>query len=160
MGTRSLTVIQNEDGVEICVLYSQFDGYPDGMGNDLKKFLKPIRVVGMGEKGKTANGMSCLAAQIVAHFKVIPGNFYLHPAGTRDAGEEFIYTISLGKDARVRMKVQYGCVTWFGLPGTKDENMPVAFDGLVSSFNAKKVTEKIKKSNVKVPNDFLESQEA
>jgi hypothetical protein len=40
-----------------------------------------------------ANGMSCLAAQVISHFKQGAGDFYLHTANTRDYGEEYIYTI-------------------------------------------------------------------
>ena len=40
--------------------------------------------------------MSCLVAQTVAHFKTRSpvGGFYLYPAGTRNAGEEFIYEVA------------------------------------------------------------------
>lgn len=43
-----------------------------------------------------ANGMSCLAAQVIAHFKTEPGRFYVHPAGTRDVGESFVYELYCG----------------------------------------------------------------
>ena len=99
MGTRSLTILQDGDGQEIAVLYRQMDGYPDGHGNDLARFLKPFTVVngfGIGAKrGKVANGMACLAAQLVAKFKRDVGGFYLYPAGTRDCGEEYVYTVDL-----------------------------------------------------------------
>lgn len=96
MGTRSLTIMQDEHGKEIVVLYRQFDGYPEGHGADLKEFLSDMAIVnGISSRTpeKAANGMGCLAAQIVVHFKAGIGNFYLHPAGTRDAGEEYIYTV-------------------------------------------------------------------
>jgi hypothetical protein len=35
--------------------------------------------------------MSCLAAQIVAHFKKELGGIYLQPSGSRGFDEEFIY---------------------------------------------------------------------
>jgi hypothetical protein len=116
MGTRSLTVMLDEDDKEIAVLYRQFDGYPEGHGKDLKDFLKPITLVNgisMAETRPIANGAACLAAQIVAHFKTpdrvdatnSAGNFYLYPAGTRDAGEEYIYTVhTKGGKIRVIMK--------------------------------------------------------
>ena len=107
MGTRSLTILQDGDGQEIAVLYRQMDGYPDGHGNDLARFLKPFTVVnGFGpgaKRGKAANGMACLAAQLVAKFKQEVGHFYLYPAGTRDCGEEYIYTVGL-KDGRVHLE--------------------------------------------------------
>jgi len=110
MGTRSLTVINSEwDDSEICVLYRQFDGYPEGHGTDLLHFLKDMNIVnGMGSENmklKISNGMDCLAAQIVAHFKTGPGYFYIHSAGSRDMCEEFIYTIYV-KDKNLCIKVE------------------------------------------------------
>ena len=107
MGTRSLTVLQDHDGKEIAVLYRQMDGYPSGHGAELAKYLKPFTVVnGFGpgaKRGKMANGMPCLAAQLVAKFKQEVGHFYLYPARTRDCGEEYVYTVGL-KDGRVHLE--------------------------------------------------------
>jgi len=101
MGTRSLTVFKDDDSKEIVVMYRQFDGYPSGHGSELAKFLAPK---GVGRplvngyndtavKAQAFNGMACLAAAVIAHFKKDIGGFYLYPAGTRDAGEEYVYTI-------------------------------------------------------------------
>ena len=113
MGTRSLTVLQDNDGREIAVLYRQMDGYPEGHGAELARYLKPFHVVngfGLGDKkGKAANGMSCLAAQLIAKFKRDIGGFYLHPAGTRDCGEEYVYTVYLqAGEVCLRCKTAYG----------------------------------------------------
>lgn len=126
MGTRSLTAIKqgNKDSEEICVIYSQFDGYPEGHGLLLKKLLAKLAIVnGLNSANpNVANGMSCLAAQLVtllklehlktekrlikitnkdAKFKVrgdgMAGCYYLEPAGTRDAGEDYLYTLYLVK---------------------------------------------------------------
>jgi len=97
MGTRSLTVIKEADGKEIVVMYRQMDGYIDGHGHDLAEFCEDIVIVngiGVNKPRRIANGMACLAAQIVAHFKDGAGGFYLHPAGTRDCGEDYTYTVS------------------------------------------------------------------
>ena len=90
MGTRSLTFVyetytHDEGNVEhdpIIKLYRQYDGYPEGHGLELANFLAPYHIVnGLGgdTKEKVANGMGCLAAQLVAHFKDGPGQFYLYP---------------------------------------------------------------------------------
>lgn len=103
MGTRSLTIVNDyglkrrEDG-EIVVMYRQYDGYPDGHGSELAEFLDGLKIVngiGANTPEKAANGMDCLAAQIVAHFKKDIGGFYLYPSGTRAAGEEYIYLIDI-----------------------------------------------------------------
>ena len=111
MGTRSLTVFNNEmDNSEIVVLYRQYDGYPTGHGRDLLSFLNNMEIVnGINntEKRKIANGMGCLSAQIVAHLKEAPGDFYLHSAGTRDIGEEFIYTLYYTEELRIKVQDTY-----------------------------------------------------
>ena len=115
MGTRSLTVIMDDDE-EVAVLYRQFDGYIDGHGKELAEFCKYIKIVNglsCDEENLIANGMGCLAAQIVSHFKTNPGAFYLYPAGTRDCGEDYIYTIyktpegrlSHSEQAKINIKV-------------------------------------------------------
>lgn len=113
MGTRSLTVFMSESwidtqngnkimgGKEICVMYRQMDGYPEGHGKDLAEFLCDMSIVNgisLAETRKIANGMDCLTAQVIAHFKNGAGGFYIHRAGTRKCGEEYIYTISGAKD--------------------------------------------------------------
>lgn len=108
MGTRSLTVVKSEDGKkEIIVMYRQYDGYPAGHGLELAEYLASFRVCnGFGEKVENlANGMGCLAGQIVAHFKIEVGQFYLYPSKSRDLGEEWIYTVSL-KDGKLQIKVE------------------------------------------------------
>lgn len=95
MGTRSLTIIKDEEK-EIVVIYRQFDGYPEGHGTELADFLSGFTIVnGYGEvRGKMANGAGCLAAQLVQHLKDGIGNIYLHPAGTRDCWEDYIYVVT------------------------------------------------------------------
>ena len=111
MGTRSLTVFNNEmDNSEIVVLYRQYDGYPTGHGRDLFSFLNNMEIVNgisPNEKRKIANGMGCLSAQIVAYLKEAPGDFYLHSAGTRDIGEEFIYTLYYTEELRIKVQDTY-----------------------------------------------------
>jgi hypothetical protein len=98
MGTRALTVIKDEwENKEIVVMYCQFDGYPSYHGLRLGEFLKPFTITNgiSGEPANTANGMGCLSAQIIRHFKEKVGGIYLYPAGTRDVSEEYIYTVLL-----------------------------------------------------------------
>lgn len=44
MGTRSITKFI-EEGKEICGLYRQFDGYPEGHGKELAEFLQNMPIV-------------------------------------------------------------------------------------------------------------------
>jgi len=101
MGTRSLTFVYEDtgDGQEpVMCMYRQYDGYPSGHGAELAEFLMPIELVnGYGddaEVNKVANGMSCLAAQIIVHFKKSVGGFYLHaPVLGRDYCQEYEYHV-------------------------------------------------------------------
>lgn len=93
MGTRATTKVLNENGDIILSMYSQYDGYPEGLGKDLANFLKQITMVNgirFEEKRKVANGMGCLAAQLVAKFKESAGGYYLT---TPDDEESYNYTI-------------------------------------------------------------------
>lgn len=96
MGTRSLTVLCDNDEEEIVVMYRQMDGYPSGHGLELAQFLSEFTIVNgisLSETRKIANGMDCLAAQVVAHFKHGAGGIYLCKAGTRNCGEDYVYTV-------------------------------------------------------------------
>jgi hypothetical protein len=81
----------------IMCLYGQFDGYPSGHGANLADFLDGYQIVnGLdgSTKGKVANGMGCLAAQMVGHFKDGPGLFYLHaPVPNQDCGQDYEYHV-------------------------------------------------------------------
>jgi len=98
MGTRSNTVVidtGNTKPVKLINMYRQFDGYPSGHGKELSDFLSKIRLVnGMSlnkSEGAIANGVGCLAAQIVAHFKTEPGGIYLeNPTGKCDNDYTYI----------------------------------------------------------------------
>ena len=126
MGTRSLTHII-EDKKTLTTMYRQFDGYLSGHGNDLAEFLKDFKVVNgySGDTTKVANGMGCLTAQLIAHFKEGCGNIYIHPPNTKDCWEEYDYTIYL-EDNKIKIKV----VSVYGLKGKAD----TLFDGTPEKF--------------------------
>jgi len=145
MGTRCLTVVQ-EDGKDVMVMYRQYDGYPDGHGQELAEFLKDISIgngiSGNKEIGSFANGMGCLAAQIVVNFKKEVGGFYLYPSGTRNCGEEFTYIVT-AKDGKPWIKVREGTVAFFGNPGSvRAKDMPCVWEGFASDFESAMVTTK------------------
>lgn len=109
MGTRCLTVFKDGEK-EIAVLYRRFDGYLEGHGKSLAEFCKGIKIVNGFDVDieKIANGMSCLAAQTVAHFKQKCGGFYLYAAGTRDVWEDYIYTVSgeIGEEPKISVQTR------------------------------------------------------
>ena len=136
MGTRSLTFVY--DGEEpIINMYRQFDGYPTGHGAELAEFLAPFDMVSGIPVGKDvkprkmANGMGCLAAQLVANFKEEAGQFYLYPTSAVDCGQDYEYHI-YNKDKELRVAITNRGCNLFGLT-TSDTNEKI-FDGNLAEF--------------------------
>lgn len=117
MGTRSLTIMYDNEHKEIAVLYRQYDGYPDGHGKELAEYLA----------GAKYNDYYCLAANIVREFKTYHSDgerngyaytIYLYPAGTRDMSEEYVYQVYPGIDG-IEMEIKeakFGATIWKGNP--------------------------------------------
>jgi hypothetical protein len=131
MGTRTLVHIK--DGKKtIATIYRQYDGYPSGIGEDIKKVLNNGEVSilnGYGGSSKIPaqfNGMGCLAAFLVGELKEKKiGNVYLMATNTKDCGEEFVYTLS-DKNGTVYLK----CFdVW---------NKKILFSGFLKDFNGGK----------------------
>lgn len=97
MGTRSLTFVYNDADaiVPLVNMYRQFDGYPSGHGLELAEFLENRIVVnGYSEKSdKISNGMGCLAASMISHFKQTTGEFYIIPVSDKNCGQDYEYHV-------------------------------------------------------------------
>ena len=95
MGTRSLTFVYDENKDPIINMYGQWDGYPKVYGLDLANFLSKGKYVNglNGDDKNKFNGMPCMAAQIVARFKVGAGSFYLYPVTATEAGQDYDYHV-------------------------------------------------------------------
>ncbi len=132
MGTRALTFVYDGDK-PILNLYRQYDGYPTGHGRELAEFLNGFKVVnGIGaETTRIANGMGCLAAQIVAHFKDSVGGFYIHSVDATDCGQDYEYHV-YQKDRELRVRVTDRGYNMFGL--TMSDTNASIFDGTVAEF--------------------------
>jgi len=103
MGTRSIIHIKDEK-TTIATIYRQYDGYPAGMGEDIKKLLNngQVKILNGYSGGDTIpssfNGASCLAAFLVGALKDSKiGNVYLLKPNTKNMGEEYIYTLTVSK---------------------------------------------------------------
>ena len=94
MGTRSLTFVYDGDKA-IINMYRQFDGYPSGHGAELAEFLISGEMVnGFSDKNaKQFNGMGCLAASMIAHFKNSVGGFYIHAVTDTDCFQDYEYHV-------------------------------------------------------------------
>ena len=102
MGTRSLTFVydstgDNGESEPIMCIYRQYDGYPSGHGHELAQFLGSKTLVnGFGgvDLEVEANGMSCLAAQLVVQLKHGVGGIYIYaPVLGRDYSQDYEYHV-------------------------------------------------------------------
>lgn len=116
MGTRSITIIM-DGNQELCRIYRQCDGYPRGHGLELAQLCD--RTITNGIRGsdrnpatnRTANGMECLAAQIVAGLKTVIGDVYLQvPNGEISDWVEYVYIVrgTEGKKPTIECSTQTG----------------------------------------------------
>ena len=114
-------------------MYRQFDGYPTGHGAELAEFLNGGELVnGLGvERDQLQfNGMGCLAASMIAHFKQTPGGFYIHPTDVRDCGQDYEYHVSEKKDGLYVEVYNCGC-NFFGASGDTHD---LVFQGYLKEF--------------------------
>lgn len=103
MGTRSKTTVFDHLNKPALSIYRQTDGYYEGMGQELQDFLSEMVIVngyGSNTPAKAANGMTCLAAQLVAHFKEGIGSVYICP---HDDEQEYNYDIHYVEPGRVSL---------------------------------------------------------
>lgn len=94
MGTRSLTFVYDGD-VPVINIYRQYDGYPSGHGHELAQFLNSKTLVnGYGEQNSVeANGMGCLAAQLIVQLKHGVGGIYIYPVSSTDCFQDYEYHV-------------------------------------------------------------------
>ena len=94
MGTRSLTFVYDGD-VPVINVYRQYDGYPSGHGHELAQFLDSKTLVnGFGEQNSVeANGMGCLAAQLIVQLKHGVGGIYIYPVSSTDCFQDYEYHV-------------------------------------------------------------------
>ena len=139
MGTRSLTFVYEKYGQiqkPVVNMYRQFDGYPEGHGAELAEFLNGGRLVNGLIATKTVdeavyNGMGCLAASMVAHFKQTPGGFYIHPVDVTDCGQDYEYHV-YDKSGKLYIEVvDCGC-NMFGV--SSSETHELVFKGNLKEF--------------------------
>jgi hypothetical protein len=110
MGTRSITIVMSDqdrgEEKELCRIYRQFDGYPDGHGKELAELCDRRIINGIamtlemntltGEGYEDSNGMSELAAQIIMGLKQTNpiGSIYLEvPQGDINDWVEYVYIV-------------------------------------------------------------------
>lgn len=129
MGTRAITKVLDKDGAVLVSMYRQFDGYQDAHGAELKEFLNSLSLVNglSGDREDIANGMGCLAAFLVAKFKVKAGGFYLYSTQEDQSYIDYIYEVyPLDESDNSPICVRCKC----GFDGN------IYYEGLVSEYKA------------------------
>ena len=120
---REAGVSFNEHPEEIYAqIYHHYDSYPDQLGVGIAKFLSDIRVVnGIGSHKGTvlANGIGCLAAQVLTHLKLARhyelekdeiqiGNVYLDGPDTERGDLEYAYYVWATENKDIWMSIFEG----------------------------------------------------
>jgi hypothetical protein len=85
MSVKSLTVVLDDDGKEVCVLSRTLDGHLTGHGVDLKNFLRGFIITRQSKSAdsrKTVASIGRLAALLIAEFQAGTGDFELLSPGS------------------------------------------------------------------------------
>lgn len=101
MGTRSTITFfekRNDSVYPIVSIYQHYDGYLEGVGEDLCKWLMSKTIVNglpvSNENSKNiANGIGCLIAQYIAKNKTCVGDLYIIPIGEMLKYCDYNYTV-------------------------------------------------------------------
>lgn len=142
MGTRARINIIEDDAILVSI-YRQYDGYPDGLGQEVADFAASMTVVNGISGGKPknqANGMGCFAAQLIAHLKDGVGNVYIRNTEPQSHGEEFVYNVSWN-DKAIVIEALGGCMTAFGCAGDDADEMSQLYKGTAQDFKVKEEEE-------------------
>lgn len=147
MSIKSLTVVLDDDGREICILFRNLDGDLNGHGDYLRRVLRGhviTRTFCVKEHRKAAVSMGQLAVLLIREFRYSIGLLELKPCGTRGLGEEFVYTVyprhaSPNFLSLLNLKVE----TYFPLQSENDlpakQTTTVIYDGPLDEFDANHV---------------------
>ena len=109
MGTRSTTHFREKDGITEAIVYQHWDGYPEGAGTDILKFLMEI-------KQNVRDTRFFDASYLAARYVVFLGNKF------RDENKNLLDFTSVGiclkdpGDIAYRYVVECGNLTERGLP--------------------------------------------
>jgi hypothetical protein len=99
MGTRS-TIKFKYKGQTVCAIYHQHDGYIEGVGNELKEFIKSGTFVNgyTHREERQFNGFGCFIAQYIAEHKNGVGGLYITDL---DDEQEYNYIVEVLTDNKV-----------------------------------------------------------
>ena len=138
MGTRSKTSFIEKRGEDLTTLvsvYQQYDGYIEGVGHHLAKYILDKQIcngIRLGrDTSKLANGFGCLIAQIIRDFKEDVGGLYIIE---EDAIQEYNYDIIFNSDLYYSdLNVEYETDKYFEVKVT-DWNEQTIFEGTLKEL--------------------------
>jgi len=88
-------------------LYKHYDGYPKRLGVTLANYLNGYDIrngVPSEHQGPLANGIGCLAAQLVSYMKDGPGDVYLRKPSNIDM-EDYVYYIWIKENEEIMISI-------------------------------------------------------
>ena len=88
-------------------IYNHYDGHPERLGVTLASYLKGYDIrngITNQYQGPIANGIGCLAAQLVSYLKEEPGNVYLQPPKNIDM-EDYVYYVWVKEGSRIMISI-------------------------------------------------------
>lgn len=100
--SHSITLVRDsgKESPIIASIYKHTYGVYRDHGNELKMFMKDIRLLNETVTGESdrriADGMGCLAAQLIKSLKKKPGEVYMIPTGMSQ-NEDFTYDVYTDK---------------------------------------------------------------
>lgn len=99
MATRA-SVIFKHFGEPVFAMYKHYDGYPDGLGKEIKEIVSGGKLVnGLGPDktlGSYFNGYGCMWATIIAKLKNQPGDVYICKiSDVGQQGEDYVYEVDV-----------------------------------------------------------------
>lgn len=138
MGTRSKTSFIEKRGEDLTTLvsvYQQYDGYIEGVGHDIAKYILDKQIcngIRLGrDTSKLANGFGCLIAQIIRDFKEDVGGLYIIE---EDEIQEYNYDIIFNSDLYYSdLNVEYETNKYFEVKVT-DWNEQTIFEGTLKEL--------------------------
>lgn len=147
MSVKSLTVVADDDGRDLCVLSRNIDGHLTGHGVDLRDFLRGYIITRQpktADKRKTVSTIGWLAVTLITEFKTGMGDFELLPSGTRDTGEEYIYTVYARHTSRklpslLNLRVEVTYPRYAEINPNNDSKTTIIYDGLLDEFDPPEV---------------------
>lgn len=118
MSTRALVnIVQRQEGRSFSKtlpssaihtqIYKHYDGHPERLGVTLASYLKGYDILNgipSDYQGPIANGIGCLAAQLVSYLKEEPGNVYLQPPRNINV-EDYVYYVWVKEDSRIMISI-------------------------------------------------------